>query len=166
MSIDEDYGYCPQDISAAYYGLEERDGHVFAVVGGTANGNQLIARNDLAATISMMLFEFELHECPALDAQTEIKPLIDLVFASLERGQTFSGVVAPDHISRQELFNLHFDEVPEVKALSEEGKTIIQGLIKQHPSLWPQGSLDVAAVHNRSTLQTHSTCPSNTPAPR
>lgn len=164
MSIDEDYGYRQQNISATYYGLEEADGRVFAVVGGSVGGKELIARNDLAATIGMILFEFESSEQPSLNPQTEIRPLIGLVFANLERMSKVSGSELSEDF-RLALFEKQFDKLPQIVALSDENKECIGTLIREHRSLWPQGVLQ---IHTEPEAARNTACPPppNTPAPR
>lgn len=81
MSVHEQYGYETPAIEASYEGLLIQDGKLFARTLCISNGEPITVDNSLTGFVDMLLFSQEIGE--ELSKETEIRPFVDLAFATI-----------------------------------------------------------------------------------
>lgn len=149
MSVNEalhqNHGYSEPKIKATYKGLLLRDGKLVACVESLHEGIKTSAYNGLVGTAEMVAFEIDLSggSWETLDKATEIRPLAELVFASIALNFGMEGTVRPD-LSMKEPDEFMKDGLARMEALGPFPaglRETLVPLLEANKNLWPNGIL-------------------------
>jgi hypothetical protein len=137
MSIHEEHGYENPSLEPFYEGLLLLDGVISARTGCYYKGKRITADNSLGASIDMVLFSQAAGE--PLNTETEIRPLVDLAFATIAFTYGLKDAHNPDGStkSREKFLSDGLDKLEKAGLVPASSNQIIT-LLEENKALWPE----------------------------